>query len=285
MPSEPPAAAFFEQRVTERLASEGVLLSRRKLGLRIEHSENAWTVSLIDLATGQPAAALEVGQLPPDRDAAVELLVRAAADLAQHLVNQLAKLESEFNPRSLRFAATYRLDAQGGASSSNRRWVMFRGAVDQELAPTEFYRIVGRDDLAASYERRRYLMVGSYIMAGLSVGIGLGLQLTAEPDFGPCAALPPVQRAACERDHEPSILPGLVGAGVGLGAALVGTYLYRHPHPIDEGEAKALADTYNQQLLHQLGRPGVARRPVLRDVKLVPYVARGDVGLVLGARF
>jgi hypothetical protein len=283
-PGELPAAAFFEQRVTERLASEGVVLSRRHLGLRIEHGEGGWQVSLIDLASGQPAAAVELGQLPPDRDAAVELVVRAAADLARHLVTQLAKLESEFNPRSLRFAATYRLDAQG-VSSASRRWVAFQGAVDQQLDPAQFYRIVGRDDLVAAYERRRYFMIGSYIAAGLSIGIGLGLMITAEPDFRPCAPLPPVQRAACDSDQEPSIVPGLVGAGVSLGAALLGTYLYRNPHPIDESEAKLLADSYNRQLLHQLGGPGVARRPVLRDVKLVPYVARGDIGLALGARF
>lgn len=118
-----------------RSQGQGVVLSRSKLGLRIEHSQGRWAVSLVDLATGQAAAVLQIGQLPPDRDAAVQVLVRSTADLAQHLTDQVAKLESRFNPLSLRFAATYRLDVYGGGSSSNRRWVVFRGAVAQKLDP------------------------------------------------------------------------------------------------------------------------------------------------------
>jgi hypothetical protein len=197
----------------------------------------------------------------------------------------VTKLNARFNPLSLRFAATYRPDRQGDPSSSNRRWVVFRGAVDQELDPLEFYRIVGRDDLAASYQRRQVLMFGSYVVATFGVVIGMDLQLTAKPAFSACASLPSTQQAQCQLDHEPSNLPALIGAGVGLGAAMVGTYLYRHLQPIDESEARSLAALYNHQLIRQLGGPGVARRPAIRDLTLRPYVARDDTGLVLSARF
>ncbi|HEX8108059.1 MAG TPA: hypothetical protein VF516_10055 [Kofleriaceae bacterium] len=93
----------------------------------------------------------------------------------------MTKLNARFNPLSLRFAATYRPDRQGNPSSSNQRWVVFRGAVDQELDPLEFYRIVGREDLAASYERRQVLMFGSYVVATFGIVVGMELQLTPNP--------------------------------------------------------------------------------------------------------
>lgn len=64
----------------------------------------------------------------------------------------------------------------------------------------------------------------------------------------------------------------------------IGFYYYYHPHPISENDAKALADAYNQRLRRELGLP-VVTRPLLHDLKLTPFVARGDAGLTLGARF
>jgi hypothetical protein len=59
-----------------------------------------------------------------------------------------------------------------------------------------------------------------------------------------------------------------------------------HPHPITENEAKSLADGYNQRLQRELGLPVAVREPLLRDVKLTPFLARSDTGgLALSARF
>lgn len=65
----------------------------------------------------------------------------------------------------------------------------------------------------------------------------------------------------------------------------IGFYYYYHPPPISENDAKALAEAYNQRLRRELGLPVVTRRPLLHDLKLTPFVARGDAGLTLGARF
>jgi hypothetical protein len=77
--------------------------------------------------------------------------------------------------------------------------------------------------------------------------------------------------------------PSLVLAGASLVAILVGA---AHATPtVNVDEARNLADAYNQHLRGQLGLPTLASRPWLRDVRLVPYVAHGDAGLVVGARF
>lgn len=55
---------------------------------------------------------------------------------------------------------------------------------------------------------------------------------------------------------------------------------------VGDHEAKSLADVYNQRLRRELGLPVVRREPLLRDVKLLPFIARGETGgLALGARF
>lgn len=77
----------------------------------------------------------------------------------------------------------------------------------------------------------------------------------------------------------------MVSLAAGLAGVAVGTYLYRHPQPIDEAGARALADGYNQRLRGALGLQAAARRPRLRDVALAPYLGRTDAGLALGARF
>jgi len=53
--TEPMTAAFLEKRVPEELATEGLVLSRRNLGLQVEQLADKWLVSLYGRA-GAPVA-------------------------------------------------------------------------------------------------------------------------------------------------------------------------------------------------------------------------------------
>jgi hypothetical protein len=65
----------------------------------------------------------------------------------------------------------------------------------------------------------------------------------------------------------------------------IATYLLVRPQPIDEAEARSLADAYNRRLRHRLGLPEVADRPRVHDVTIVPLVGERGAGVAITARF
>jgi hypothetical protein len=97
------------------------------------------------------------------------------------------------------------------------------------------------------------------------------VNLTTGRNLGPC--------------HDPAVVGPLIAIGIGTIGLGVGVWYQFHPHPIDENAAKSLADAYNQGLRRQLGLPVASRRPLLRGVRLAPYVAAHQGGLGLSARF
>jgi hypothetical protein len=321
--TEPASAPFLEKRVPDELATEGVVLSRHNLGLQVEQLADKWLVSLVDLTTGRVAASTRVDELPADREAAVAAMTHVVAELAAQVSGrpeppappsavplapppaapnddraeraQRDVAELTFKRRSIRFGERYQLVATGNTARLVRNWVAYRGDLDEELDPLDFYADVGRPDLGDSYTLRRHISIGSLVTAGLATALATYLVITAF-DTGPetaCAAVPLDQFEACldaqtkaRDDRRSTYLPPAIAASIGSAIALgVGIYLAIHPHPIDENEAKSLADVYNQQLRRRLGLPVVTRRPVLRDLKLTPYVAGNGTGIALSARF
>jgi len=313
------SAPFLEKRVPDELATEGIVLSRHNLGLQVEPLAEKWLVSLVDLTTGRVAASTKIDQLPADREAAVAAMTHVVAELAVQIlgrpepaplppapppppapVNDRAErvqrevAELTFKRRSIRFGATYQLIATGNAVGLARSWAIYRGDLDQELDPLEFYNDVGRPDLGESYTTRRHIMIGSFVTAGLTTVLATYFAFQTIDSGGQCdSTLPTVQFEACldaqskaRDDRRSTYVPPIIVASIGGTIALwVGLYLVFRPHPIDENEAKSLADGYNQRLRHDLGLPVVTRRPLLRDLRLTPYVAASGAGLALGARF
>jgi hypothetical protein len=186
-----------------------------------------------------------------------------------------------FNRRSIRF------EPSDPVASRTRlpEWLFLRGELDQRLDPAAFYHLVGRDDLAWAYRRRRGLMIGSFVLGGAAL-VAAGVLLSTD-DTPYCEReLTPDGHGRCLRIHYPS-LTGAGGALIGLGvtSALIGLYFSAHPQPIGEDDARALADAYNQRLRRRLGLPPAPRRALLRDVTLTPYAAGRAAGAVVGARF
>jgi len=312
--AESVAAAVLESRVLQQLAASQIELERRGLTLRLEQAGNGWLVSLVDLATSRVAAstevdlAVQVEALPADRDAAVSAIAQVVTHLAAQVVDhadpaprapppalpdptdaQIARArralaELKFNRRSIRMEPLDR-DERSGSAARIPDWLFLRGELDQPLDPPAFYRLVGRDDLAWAYGRRRGLKIGGFVLAGTSLlvaGVLLAGNDTPFCDY----ELTPDGHGRCLRTHHPSML-GAAGAmlGVAVTSALIGFYFAVRPQPISEDDARALADAYNQRLRHRLGLPAAPRRALLRDVTLTPYVAGRDTGAVLGARF
>jgi hypothetical protein len=192
--------------------------------------------------------------------------------------------EAEFNRRSIRFGPSYDLRAAGNYTATNRRWTTYQGDVRQKLSRFQFYQTVGRPDLIESYASRKRAAIAGFVIGGIAAGaayvlftVALGEELDCTIDFNNSS----FERHCQDGNYTPTLLAAAV-SGI---AFVTGIYYVTHLQPLDDGEAKALANDYNQRLRHQLGLPVATRRPRLRDIKLVPYVTGHDAGLALGGRF
>jgi hypothetical protein len=300
-----PTAQSLEQQVERELSSIGAAPSRYDLQLQLRPVATRWLVSLVG-ADGAVVASTRTEALPADREAAVAILTQIVADLEVVAIEARqrakvpesappapappapatparpdgdeqdpAKAERAFRLAALRFAARYDVDAVNGKVIVNRAWVVFLGDPGSPLEPSEFYRKVGRDDLAQSYTRRRRLKIASYVLGGIALAATFAMWALS------------VRGADIDRpDEQPDLLwPMLLAGGVSAAGIVGGIYLERNPHPIDELAARELADRYNQRLRWVLGLPPLARRTPDRDIALTPFFAGRVGGLVLRARF
>ena len=303
--------AFLEKRVPDELAAEGLVLSRNNLTIQIEMVGDKMLVSLVDLTTSKVAASTKLDVVPADREAAVAAVTHVAADLVMQIVRQheaappqpvaddrAERLQHEkadllFQRQAIRFGATYDLSVNHGTGTLSRRWVTFQGDLDQDLPPEDFYRALGRPDLAKEYAHRHDLAVGGMVAFGIATVVtGVLFVKSAMADEQTCTPGDFATFTACvqgnEKAHDDARSTYLPAAGIGVGV-MFATFLYGawyayHLHPITESEAKTLAEQYNQNLRHNLGLP-VVKREILHDVKIAPYFTGGDGGIALGGRF
>jgi hypothetical protein len=293
---EEPIARFLERRVPEELATEGTVLSRQGLALRVEPADDKWLVSIVDAATGRVAAATTIPAVATDREAAVATVTHVTADLVTQIAGRAATApatvqvpvlvddraerqqreaaELEFRRRAIRFGDAYSVYANNNQVSIARHWVVYQGELNQRLEAEQFYGELGRPDLYQAYEHRRNVGIG-WLVAGTVALVAVSALLYGE---------------ASSSDPSSYLLPvTLGGAGICVAYSLGAWYL-QHPHAISENDAKNMADAYNQRLRQQLGLttglpPAHASLPRVRDWKLAPYAAHDGGGLVLGARF
>jgi hypothetical protein len=308
-PPEPVTAALLEQRVADELASEGVVLSSHGLHLQVKQVGSKWLVSLVEISTGRPTTSTRVDQLPADRDAAVAVMTDVVANLVAHALDagppvpdappspppatppppapapaapqsapRPSPAELVYQRQALRFAALYDVDDARGTPSVRRRWLVFQGDPGQVLSTEEFYRMLGRDDLVSESSSRHAWMVAGCTTAGLGL-------LTAAV-LGVASLDQRCNSPGCSGSQQDVLVPLLVSLGVSVTGIAIALHFEGNPQPLDEANAKALADAYNQRLREKLGLPPrVTHRARIRDVTLTPYVAAGDGGVVLRARF
>jgi hypothetical protein len=276
------SASSLDQQVTDQLAAQSPALARRNLGVRIRRSgaEGPWTVALVDLGNGRVAASVQV-DAPADPEAALPVVTRAVTELAEQVSQRVNEIK--FRLMSLRFTPSYEAPTRPGRAP--RQWQVFQGERGEQLDTPEFFQMVGRDDLATAYRRRHLVMIGGYAFAVAGFATAVILTVENQSPLTECQAVQGSQGQVCLDQNHRTVAPIVAALAAGLAGIAVGTYLYRHPQPIDEDDARALADGYNQRLRGALGLRTAARPPRLRDVALVPYAGRTDAGLALSGRF
>jgi hypothetical protein len=151
--------------------------------------------------------------------------------------------------------------------AATQRWVEpYLGKYKVPLSAPDFYRRVGRADLADDYESRAWRS-GALIVAGSAVTVGAiiaGVVVAsqgqsapcdvASPDFGQCAS------ASASQTRSRINTASLIGVGGALaGGTLFLAGLLTGPRPVSGPEMREMADRYNQDLKAQLGVAAIAR--------------------------
>lgn len=307
-PAAPPLSAFLQQRVAEELAADGIILSRLNVRLEIEAIGDKLLVSLVDLTTGRASASTKVDRVPAEREAAVASVTQVVAVLSGQLDgprppstiapdvvtrDELAARERAqlaYQEEAIGFGDEYELMVTSNSASLTRRWTVHRGELHEPLSPTDFYRTVGRPDLADEYDQRRNIKIGAIVGTVIFSAVSVGL-LYKGLDLQSCLDDPFANGDDCADEHA-SADRYLTGGYVTLALAAVGSgvwaYYYYRPHPISEGEAKRLGAEHNRALRIRLGLP-VAHAPrgdrARVEVGVAPYVAPNGGGLSLAATF
>jgi hypothetical protein len=302
-----PSATFFERRVPEELAAEGIVLSRQGFRLQLEPVGDQLLISLVEVATGRVAASTKLDSVPVDREAAVAQLTQLTADLVSQVTGRASmpppvapaadamavlrardQADYRYKREAIRFGNDYEvsLTTTGTTATAavHRMWITYQGELDQRLDPESFYDEVGRPDLVEEYRHRARIRRGGLIVSlvGLAAATGFGLYALSQS----CdVSLPPAQFSSCLDDRHQWGWWMLGAGAVSLVGGGVALWYHYHPHPISEGEAKSLADEYNQHVRARLGLPVARTEPRVHDVGIAPLAAPHDLGLALGGRF
>lgn len=172
------------------------------------------------------------------------------------------------------------------------------------LEPAEFYRTVGRDDLAVRYESAAF---NRHLVAGLGTVAGLGMMLVAtvwvsehQPQGINCDPTTSLgQFQTCAQDSQAQFqrqsdqnLDVLLMTGMGAAAVLIGSWLYAatDANPVSLEERRQLARDYDKKLATQLGVPvseteELPPRPGAPHLTLAPRASRNGGGVSLVATF
>ncbi|MBI3072652.1 MAG: hypothetical protein HYY84_11110 [Deltaproteobacteria bacterium] len=125
-----------------------------------------------------------------------------------------------------------------------------QGKYGKPLEGADFYEVVGRPDLAASYRSKRttktlIIISGVLFIAGGAIG-GTAMLLNRE-------------KGTSVYDEGGSLVPGFVVLSVGIGLGLIATVIGSliNPHPVTHNESLELVDKHNQALRKKLGLPAL----------------------------
>ena len=137
------------------------------------------------------------------------------------------------------------------------RQVAYEGDPGRPLGGEELFEILGRDDLAEAFARRR-----TYAYAGILGGT-----------VGVLAGGLMLGRGETEDNSALAISGGVIAAG-GIAAFAIGAFYAFRPYPVSTAELAVLIDEYNFDLRRRYGL-----------VQIAPYADEHGGGLLVSGRF
>ena len=209
--------------------------------------------------------------------------------------------------RRTRQRATLAIDEDGNATKT-------RNGVTTELTPEQFYRAVGRRDLADELHERRMhkvrMAVGGGVLMGLGVAALLGDLIYVASDYVDCSSTLGSHGCTGGTTANSHVTAGVAIAGVaGVvlgGGVLIGSLVGIHPDEGGDEERRDLLDEYNTRAPRGDARTTVpaalnttnsqdatlggstAKQVALRSLatmRVMPLLAAQERGVALGVSF
>jgi hypothetical protein len=199
----------------------------------------------------------------------------ARADLAT-----AASSQEDYDQRFIGFDDFGVVDPDTGAFHTVTQ--LYEGKYKKPLAAPEFYRLVGREDLAQEYARRdtrRNALMGAGLVVLLGTAVASSaVALGGQPDPCPTGFDFAAFNACVSRQSDDGHSRMVTAAAIGVGGAIFGAVLFiagltTNPNPVDLVQMRMLADQYNQKLKQQVGW------------RVVPLSAPDRTGLAVDLRF
>jgi len=120
-------------------------------------------------------------------------------------------------------------------------WTFSKGVLDDPLNETEFYKTVGRADLADQHESLESKKTGLLVGGGVTTALGVGLSFVGLLGGGADGKMPQVAIG----------VSGLAAILAGTGAIIWGATV--DTHPVSASDARELGDKHNADLANTLG--------------------------------
>jgi len=200
--------------------------------------------------------------------------------------------ESEVEDAKERYEAAYvgydgfdiTITGGSGWASAKVSTRFYLGASKQPLQGADFYKAVGRDDLAESYEQRSTTRV-ALIVGGIGLSVA-SLYPFSQMETGGCGFGSSGDSACQERQdshNDDMLTAGTVLLAVGSLGATIGFMM--DPHPVSDSEQRGLADTHNEELKDGLHLDTRAKKSRAYAWAVAPAVGPGFGGVAFALRF
>ncbi len=199
------------------------------------------------------------------------------------LVGSSEEAEEEFEKRAVWFQDFGAFDARSGAMVAS--WSEpKKGKYGEPLEGADFYAYVGRPDLAEQYRAAEEENASDFRTGGLVSLAGIGFMVAG----------PFILPKSCDETGDYCsrriALPLIGGSLLMTGGLLYMLGSWDNPHPVQEHEAREIADKYNEKLKAELGlraeaEPAPTSQEPRLDVAAAPFIMPGGAGFALGVRF
>ncbi len=120
-------------------------------------------------------------------------------------------------------------------------WSFSKGVLNEPLNESEFYKTIGRADLADEHESLESKKTGLLVGGGVTTALGVGLSFVGLLGGGADGKMPQVAIG----------VSGLAAILAGTGAIIWGATV--DTHPVSQSVARDLGDKHNEELANELG--------------------------------
>lgn len=212
-----------------------------------------------------------------------------------HLDDLTPEARAEYDQKFLEIGESLDVVGTHGNIRTEHNFDAYQGKYRKKLKEPEFFRTVGRTDLAESYEARQ---ASAYVLFGAGTAVILGGVVWGfAGEFSGrnnCNNVNDPGFSDCVTNKVNDLSPfWKVGGGIALGGAMwvAAFVVHQYRHPAEADEMRRLTDQHNETLHRRLATPRPPAAPptstatVRASLRFVPFAGAQGGGLGFSGRF